>query len=166
VPYTVLTPEQMTPARLRKLDVLLVPNVDVRPTYKRLGHDGRTALQDWVRAGGRYVGWQGGALEASALHLSTVGFTDPTAASPGALMRVDAPHPNTYVLWDSYDDQQMSAGSAQVIAAFPTQMFVSRWTGWAPGASRCSRSNPTSAVSPTVPRSCCSTRCWRRRLRR
>jgi hypothetical protein len=125
VPYTVLTPEQMTPARLRKLDVLLVPNVDVRPTYKRLGHDGRTALQDWVRAGGRYVGWQGGALEASALHLSTVGFADPAAASPGALMRVDAPHPNTYVLWDSYDDQQMSAGSAQVIAAFPSRTFVS-----------------------------------------
>jgi hypothetical protein len=125
VPYTVLTPEQMTPARLRKLDVLMVPNVDVKPVYKRLGKAGRTALQDWVHTGGRYVGWQGGALEASSLGLSSVGLADPTAQSPGALMRVDATHPDTYVLWDSYYSPQMTAGNAQVIASFPSQMYVS-----------------------------------------
>ena len=42
--------------------------------------------------GGRYVGWQEGALLASALGISQVGMDTPKAESPGALMRIRTPH--------------------------------------------------------------------------
>ena len=90
-PYKVLLPGDVTPAKLRKFDVLLVGNVDSEPVYRHLHADGRAALSDWVDQGGRYVGWQEGALLASALGISQVGMSTPTAESPGAMMRIRTP---------------------------------------------------------------------------
>ena len=67
MPYSVLQPGQVNASSLRKVDVLLVPNVDAKPVYDELGEAGRQAIRAWVRNGGRYVGWQEGALLASAL---------------------------------------------------------------------------------------------------
>lgn len=125
IPYTALHPDQVTPASLKHVDVLVMPNVDAVPTYRGLGGRGRQALRAWVHDGGRLVTWQEGTLVASALGLSSVGLTRPKAVSPGALMRVDNGARTNYVLWDSYYSNQMTAGNAQVVARFPRRMFVS-----------------------------------------
>ena len=77
-----------------------------------------------MRAGGRYVGWQGGTALAAALGLSSVSLSEPQASSPGALISINSPHPHSYALWEDYD-AQMSAGGAAVIASFPDHPFVS-----------------------------------------
>jgi hypothetical protein len=81
-------------------DVLLVPDgyalkdpsVPSDPYgYKDLGPWGRRALVDWVNAGGRYVGFNDGAVLAAALGLSSAQFTlaeDEGFSTPGSLFRV------------------------------------------------------------------------------
>lgn len=125
MPYAVLQPESVTTSSLRDVDVLVVPNVDAGPVYRQLGEAGRRALQTWVKDGGRYIGWQEGTLLASALELTTVGLSSPEAKSPGALMRINTPQGANEVMWDDYYGLQMTAGDAQVLAAFPPKMFVS-----------------------------------------
>jgi hypothetical protein len=115
----------VTADALSKLDVLLVPNVDLGPTLHDLGAEGRQALRAWVRAGGRYVGWQVGADLAVSLGLSSVRMSEAPAASPGALMRLVAPHPDEYAMWDSYYSELMDPNGAGVVAKFPDEMFVS-----------------------------------------
>ncbi len=101
-----------------------MPDVDTTPSFRQLGASGRAALRDWVRNGGRYVGWQGGTALASALGLSSVGLSDPQAQSPGALLSINSPYPHSYALWEDYD-AQMSANGAAVVASFPDHPFVS-----------------------------------------
>jgi len=125
VPFTALSPGEVTADALGKLDVLLVPNVDAGPTYRELGADGRAALAAWVQAGGRFVGWQEATSLAVHLGISSVHLTDPQASSPGALMRVDAPRPNEYVMWDEYYSPVIHPNGAGVVAQFPDSMFVS-----------------------------------------
>lgn len=125
LPYEVLLPEDVTPAALRRVDVLVVGNVDAKPVRHRLGTEGRKALRTWVDGGGRYVGWQEGALLASSLRLSDVGMDAPEAESPGALMRIRTPHRTTMTEWDSDYNLVLTPGDARVVAAFPDQMFVS-----------------------------------------
>ena len=125
IPYTVLRPGQVTPAALSKVDVLLVPNLDSQPVYRQLGAAGQQALRDWVNAGGRYVGWQEGALLASALGISSAGLAQPQTNSPGAVMRITTPKGANDVMWSSDYALQMTAGSGRVVAAFPDDMFVS-----------------------------------------
>jgi hypothetical protein len=126
-PYTVLQPEQVTKASLRKFDVLVVGNVDSGPVYRRLHAGGRAAIAQWVSHGGRYVGWQEGALLASTLGISQVGMTAPKAASPGALMRIRTPDGQNEIEWDSDYNLVLNpgAGNARVVGAFPHRMFVS-----------------------------------------
>jgi Zinc carboxypeptidase len=83
-------------------DVLLVPdgyalkdpNVPSDPYgYKDLGPKGRRALAAWVNAGGRYVGWNDGAVLASALGFSSAQFTladEEGFSTPGSLFRIAA----------------------------------------------------------------------------
>jgi hypothetical protein len=142
VPYTVLRPGQVSASALSKVDVLLVPNVDAKPVYDELGPAGRHALRAWVRGGGRYVGWQEGAILASSLHLSTVGLSKPKASSPGALMRISTPSGSNEIMWDSSYGLSMRPGAARVVAAFPARMFVS---GYAKEAATLARS-PVEAV--------------------
>jgi Zinc carboxypeptidase len=125
MPYRVLHPHQVNASSLRRVDVLLVPNVDAKPVFRRLGQSGRQAIRQWVRNGGRYVGWQEGALLASALGVSTVGMSDPQAESPGALIRIRTTHGPNEIMWDNYYAPQMSPGGARVIGAFPEHLFVS-----------------------------------------
>ncbi len=125
LPYTALQPEQLTRKTLRKFDVVVVGNVDAKPVYRRLGEKGRSALTTWVSRGGRYVGWQEGALLASRLRISQVGMATPKAESPGALMRVRTPHGRTMIEWDSDYNLVLEPGAARTVGAFPQRMFVS-----------------------------------------
>jgi hypothetical protein len=125
LPYKVLQPEQVKPSTLRKVDVLVVGNVDSKPVYRRLGAKGRTALADWVAQGGRYVGWQEGALLASALGISQVGMITPKTESPGALMRIRTPRGSNEIEWDSDYNLVLAPGAARVVGAFPHRMSLS-----------------------------------------
>jgi Zinc carboxypeptidase len=124
-PYRVLLPEQVNAKSLRKVDVLIVGNVDSKPVYRRLGATGRAALSTWVDHGGRYVGWQEGALLASALGISQVGMNTPKAESPGALMRIRTTHGADEIEWDSDYNLVLAPGAARVVGSFPPHMFVS-----------------------------------------
>jgi hypothetical protein len=87
---------------LEGVDVLLVPDgyALVDPDfpedpygYDDLGPEGRQALVDWVKEGGRYVGWNDGAVLASALGISSAQFTLADAegfSTPGSLFRMEA----------------------------------------------------------------------------
>jgi hypothetical protein len=125
MPFSVLQPDEVSASALRGIDVLLVPNVDARPVFRRLGEAGRHAVRSWVHKGGRFVGWQEGALLASALGLSSAGMSAPTAESPGALMRVRTAGGPNEIMWDNYYGPQLTPGDARVIAAFPKHMFIS-----------------------------------------
>lgn len=125
MPYRVLLPEQVTPKALSKIDVLVVGNVDAKPVYQHLRAAGRAALVDWVDQGGRYVGWQEGALLASSLGISQVGMAEPAAVSPGSLMRVLTPGGTTMIEWDSDYNLVLDPGTARVVTSFPADMFVS-----------------------------------------
>ena len=87
---------------LDDVDVLLVPDgyALIDPDfpedpygYLDLGPEGRQALVDWVDEGGRYVGWNDGAVLASALGISSGQFTLADAegfSTPGSLFRMEA----------------------------------------------------------------------------
>jgi hypothetical protein len=124
-PYHVLLPKQVTASTLRKYDVLVVGNVDSKPVYRHLGSRGRAALAAWVAHGGRYVGWQEGALLASAVGISHVGMKTPKTESPGALMRIRAPRGRNEIEWDSDYNLVLQPGTARVVGAFPQHMFLS-----------------------------------------
>lgn len=125
MPYTVLQPEQVNASTLGTIDVMLVGNVDATPVYRHLGEAGRQALDAWVRKGGRFVAWQEGALLASALGVSSVGMSSPTAKSPGALMRIRDPQGPNEIMWSNDYDLQLTPNAARVVAGFPQHMFVS-----------------------------------------
>jgi hypothetical protein len=124
-PYKVLLPEDATARSLRKYDVLVVGNVDAGRVYRRLGEKGRAAVSAWVAHGGRYVGWQEGALLASALEISKVGMATPKTESPGAMMRIRTPQGPNEIEWDSDYNLVLEPGDARVVGAFPKHMFVS-----------------------------------------
>ncbi len=124
-PYTVLLPEQVTAKKLRKFDVVVVGNVDSGPVYDDLGAKRRAALVSWVKRGGRYIGWQEGALLASTLGISEVGMLTPEAESPGAMMRVRTPDGANEIEWDSDYNLVLAPGSARVVSSFPRIMYVS-----------------------------------------
>jgi hypothetical protein len=88
LPYTLLTPADVAAGKLGGTDVLLVPDGSAAGAYTALGDGGRTALQQWVHNGGRYVGWQGGTDLAARLGLTTAVLTEPTSDVPGSLFRV------------------------------------------------------------------------------
>jgi hypothetical protein len=89
LPYRLLTPADVAAGGLTGLTELLVPNGPAPAAQTALGPAGAAALTDWVRAGGRYVGWRGGTLLAARLGLADVQLADPTSDVPGALFRVD-----------------------------------------------------------------------------
>jgi Zinc carboxypeptidase len=124
-PYKVLLPGDVRSSTLSKFDVVVVGNVDSGPVHRRLHAEGRAALADWVAQGGRYVGWQEGALLAAALGISQVGMATPKTESPGALMRIRTPHGPTEIEWDSDYNLALSPGSARVVSSFPQDMFLS-----------------------------------------
>jgi hypothetical protein len=100
VRYREVSSTEIADGALAGAQVLLVPdgyalkdpNVPSDPYgYKDLGPWGRRALQDWVNAGGRYVGWNDGAVLAAALGISSARITlgeDEGFSTPGSLFRV------------------------------------------------------------------------------
>jgi len=99
VSYREVTAGDIAAGGLAGADVLLVPDGYALQDpdfpedpygYADLGPEGRQALTDWVRAGGRYVGWLDGGVLASALGISTATYEDGGDAgvyTPGSLFR-------------------------------------------------------------------------------
>src|SRR5262249_45372533 len=73
-------------AGLPGTDVLLVPNGYANYGLQALGAKGKKALLAWVKAGGRYVGWQGGAQIAAQTGVSTVTLNASHTNMPGSLV--------------------------------------------------------------------------------
>ena len=102
VEYREVSAEDIAAGGLAGAEVLLVPDgyalkdpaVPSDPYgYKDLGPKGRDALVEWVQGGGRYVGWNDGAVLASALGISSAQFTLADAegfSTPGSLFRMAA----------------------------------------------------------------------------
>jgi Zinc carboxypeptidase len=100
VEYRDVSATDIAAGALAGAEVLLVPdgwalkdpNVPSDPYgYKDLGPKGREALAAWVAGGGRYVGWNDGAVLAAALGVSSARFTlgeDEGFVTPGSLFRV------------------------------------------------------------------------------
>ncbi|TDD82584.1 carboxypeptidase [Actinomadura darangshiensis] len=88
LPFTLLTPADVAAGKLQGVEVLLTPDGPASSAYTALGDSGRTALQQWTRGGGRYIGWQGGTQLAARLGLTTATLAEPTSDIPGTLFRV------------------------------------------------------------------------------
>jgi hypothetical protein len=113
VPYTYLEAPDIVAGGLAGLDVLIVPGGDWPTALRRLGDDGANAITQWVRGGGRYVGFKGGGAKlAQALGLTTAIMQDAVADIPGSVVRVelDDKHPlaegighTCWIMFDSDD---------------------------------------------------------------
>lgn len=88
VPYVSLTGADIAAGALADVDVLLATEGDEIVASQSLGKAGRLALRDWVNAGGRFIGWRGGAELAARLGLSTAKLSKPHSDIPGSLVRV------------------------------------------------------------------------------
>ncbi|MCW2878939.1 MAG: hypothetical protein JWQ95_3039 [Sphaerisporangium sp.] len=126
LPFTQLTPADVAAGKLAGIDVLLVPAGPASSANTALGQPGRDALKAWVSAGGRYIGWSGGAQLASLAGISTATFTAPTSDVPGSLFRVDvAKGPlaagvgSTAWSFYSYNPLMRASDPSQVVASYP-----------------------------------------------
>ena len=127
LPYREVTAAEIAAGGLAGLDVLLVPNGSAAAAQAALGEAGLRALRGWVNAGGRYVGWRGGARLAASAGLTTATLAAPTSDIPGSLLRVRvAPHsplaagvgPFAWAFYE-YDDVMRASDPAHVAAAYP-----------------------------------------------
>jgi hypothetical protein len=116
LPYTNVTAADVK-AGLPGIDVLLVPNGYANYGLQALGAKGKKALRDWVGAGGRFVGWQGGAQIAAQSGLSTATLSSPTRTCCAALRDDGSTSPlsagSVHRAGDVQDDDVMGAGSAR-----------------------------------------------------
>jgi Zinc carboxypeptidase len=90
LPYTRVTAGEIAAGALADYDVLIATQGDPGVASNALGPDGRQALAAWLNAGGRYIGWGGGAVLAGRLGLTSDMFADPHSDVAGALIRVNA----------------------------------------------------------------------------
>ena len=152
--YRDVTAEDIKAGALRDADVLLVPDgyATLDPDFPEdpyglgdLGVEGQAAVRDWVKHGGRYVGWLDGAVLASGAGVSSASFESAEGAgisSPGALFRLavsgrdrlgDGLGRFAFAFWDSR--YVMRANGAPVALSFPAagteDFYVS---GYADGA--------------------------------
>jgi len=88
VGFTDVTGGDIAAGALEGIDVLIATTGDDAVASQSLGKAGRTALRDWVQAGGRYIGWRGGAALAGRLGLTTALLKKPKSDIPGSLIRV------------------------------------------------------------------------------
>ena len=104
-----------------------MPNLAVADAERALGAGGRRAIANWVRNGGRYVGWRGGAGLAIRLGVSVAAQTAASSAVPGSLfrVRVDQESPLAQgvgaTVWQHYQsDPLLRPGNpAQAAATYP-----------------------------------------------
>ena len=125
LPYTNVTAADIK-AGLPGIDVLLVPNGYANYGLQALGAKGKKALRDWAGAGGRFVGWQGGAQIAAQSGLSTATLSVAHTNMPGSLVRVTMEPTSPLsagvgsTAWVMFqDDDVMGAGSGASVAAYP-----------------------------------------------
>ena len=127
LPYTRVTAGEIASGALADYDVLIATQGDPGVASNALGPTGRRALTAWVNAGGRYIGWGGGAVLAGRLGLTTNVFADPHSDVAGALIRVntDTGSPlasgvgdEAYVFYE-YDPVIRAADPRYVAAWFP-----------------------------------------------
>jgi hypothetical protein len=143
VPYHDVTAADIQ-AGLPGTDVLIVPNGYANYGLQALGAKGKKALLAWVKAGGRYVGWQGGAQIAAQTGVSTATLNASHTNMPGSLVRVTMDPgspldagvgPTAWVMYQ--DDSLMVPGAGYAAAAFPAQGSPSFGvSGLAEGASQ------------------------------
>jgi Zinc carboxypeptidase len=88
LPSTTVSPADVVAGALDGVDVLVVPNMYVPTINQVLGKAGKRALVDWVTAGGRYIGYRGGAELATRYGISTAQLQQPNSSIPGSLIRV------------------------------------------------------------------------------
>lgn len=130
--------------------MLVTPGGDWPTALRRLGDAGAQALRQWVRAGGRYVGYRGGGAKlAQALGLTTAQMRDPIADVPGSVVRVelDRDHPLADSIgrwcWILFDDDDVvteyTRGTARC-ASPEDRATASTSPGW-----------PTASDSSSVP---------------
>ena len=143
LPHRLLTPADVAAGALTGIDVLLAPNGPAPAADAALGPAGRAALTGWVQAGGRYVGWRGGALLAARLGLTSAQLASPTSDVPGSLLRVriapDSPLGADVgpTAWQFYEyDLVMRAGDPATVAASYPPASSPDWfvSGFADGA--------------------------------
>jgi len=125
LPYRAVTAGDIA-AGLSGVDVLVVPDGFTNYALQALGAAGKKALRDWVNAGGRFVGWQGGAEVAARIGVSTARFSMSHTNAPGTLVRValdpDSPlaagvGSSAWVMYE--DDDVLRTGLGQAAATFP-----------------------------------------------
>jgi hypothetical protein len=88
VPYEVIRPQDVAHGALDAIDVLVVPSGGFVVGRRNLGPAGVRTLVDWVRDGGRYVGYKfGGALLAEHIALTTARFKNSPYSVDGTLIR-------------------------------------------------------------------------------
>jgi hypothetical protein len=90
LPYTRVTAGQIAAGALADYDVLIATQGNPEVASNALGSAGRRGLVGWLNAGGRYIGWGGGAVLAGRVGLTTDVFADPHSDVAGALIRVNA----------------------------------------------------------------------------
>ncbi|MGI8574324.1 MAG: hypothetical protein ACR2MA_03060 [Egibacteraceae bacterium] len=125
--YADLTAQDVADGGLEGIDVLLVPNGDAFTGLRELGPTGSQQLRDWVRQGGRYVGWQGGTVLAAVLGVTTARLSEPTSDIPGSLLRVtvderaplaDGVGPFAWTFY-AYDPVMTASDPDSVMVGFP-----------------------------------------------
>ena len=143
LPYTSVGAGDIEAGALAGADVLLVPNGNPEVASNALGQKGRRALASWVEAGGRYVGWRGGAEVAARVGITSAQLAAPKSDVAGALLRVrsrpgsplaNGVGPFGWVFYD-YDLVMQPSNPAHAAFSFPPtgheDFFVS---GFARGA--------------------------------
>ena len=127
LPYTRVTAGQIASGGLADYDVLIATQGNPEVANNALKPAGRRALATWLNAGGRYIGWGGGAVLAGRVGLTTDVFADPHSDVAGALIRVNADTGSplasgvgneAYVFYE-YDPVIRAADPRHVAAWFP-----------------------------------------------
>ena len=143
LPYESVAAADIEAGALDGVDVLLVTNGNAGVASNALGPRGRRALADWVAAGGRFVGWRGGAEVAARVGITSAQLAGPKSDVAGALLRVRAAAgsplaagvgPFAWVFYD-YDLVMRPSSPAHAALSYPPagdgDFFVS---GFARGA--------------------------------
>ena len=86
--YRNISKDDIRAGALSKVDVLVTPNGTAPRAMTKLKPSGRKALRQWVRDGGRYIGWAGSTRLAARLGMSTVRMRAPKSDIPGSLLRL------------------------------------------------------------------------------
>jgi zinc carboxypeptidase len=127
VPFDRVTASDITAGALADYDVLIATQGNPEVANNALGAKGRRVLANWVTAGGRYIGWGGGAVLAGRTRLTTDTFADPHSDVAGALIRVnvdegsplaDGVGAEAYTFYD-YDPVMRATNPSYVVASYP-----------------------------------------------